>query len=231
MPNWVFNYLTVEGEPALIADLKRQLNKPFQQRHDSYNHTTGKMELSDTLYPNPIFAFHNIYNHIQDGVSDAEYLSQNDNTLPIAQQLAFQGNNWYDWNVRHWGTKWDVAVRHDEEYPETELYEEDETTLAYKFNTAWSPPMPAIQRLSQQYPTLNFNLSYEEETGWGGEIDFVAGEGTEIESYENKCRDCDAINTLEYCDTCEIDVCSECKDMNEADPEVVAECEEHRESK
>ena len=229
MPNWCYNYLTVEGEPALIADLKKQLNKPFQQRHDSYNHTTGKMELSDTLYPNPIFAFHNIYNHIQDGVSDYEYLSQNDNTLPIAQQLAFQGNNWYDWNVRNWGTKWDVAVSHEEEYPETEIYDEGETTVGYKFNTAWSPPIPAIEKLSSQYPSLTFNLSYEEETGWGGEIDFVAGEGTEVESYDNKCRDCDALNTMEYCENDCGEICSECNYLGEADMDCVAECEVHRE--
>lgn len=229
MPNWVYNSLTIEGTPALIAKVKKQLNQPFQQKHDSYNHTTGKMELVDTLYPNPVFAFHNIYNHIEDGVSDAEYLSQSDHKQPLEEALMFKGNNWYDWNVRHWGTKWDVAVRHDEEYPDTELMEEDETSLAYKFNTAWSPPTPIIQRLSQQYPTLHFNLSYEEETGWGGEYDYLAGEETEIENYENKCRDCDSLNTMEYCENDCGEICSECNYLGEADMDCVAECEVHSE--
>ena len=65
MPNWVYNSLTIEGSEELIADVKRRLNKPFTQSHDSWNQTTGKMELTDTLYPNPVFAFHNIYNHTQ----------------------------------------------------------------------------------------------------------------------------------------------------------------------
>ena len=229
MPNWVYNSLTIEGEPALIAKVKAQLNKPFQQKHDSYNHTTGKMELVDTLYPNPVFAFHNIYNHIEDGVSEYEYLQQSDHTVPIAQAMTFQGNNWYDWNVRNWGTKWDVAVRHDEEYPDTELMEESETTLAYRFNTAWSPPMPAIQRLSAQYPNLAFNLSYEEETGWGGEYDYQDGQEMEIESYDWKCRECD--NTEDetpYCETCEHDMCPNCG-YGEPDEDLREQCEEHNE--
>ena len=46
MPNWVYNYLEVSGEEALIADIKRQLNKPFTMDHDSWNATTGNMEIS-----------------------------------------------------------------------------------------------------------------------------------------------------------------------------------------
>jgi hypothetical protein len=229
VPNWCYNYLEISGDEALIADVKRQLNKPFQQKHDSWNMQTQKMELVDTLYPNPVFAFHNIYNHIQDGVSDEEYLKQPDHKQPLAEALMFKGNTWYDWNVRNWGTKWDVAVSHDEEYPETELYEETDNSLAYKFNTAWSPPIEAITKLSEQYPTLEITLSYEEETGWGGEVVFENGGHTTIEEYENKCRDCDALNTMEYCENDCGEICSECNYLGEADMDCVEECDIHRE--
>jgi hypothetical protein len=76
---------------------------------------------------------------------------------------------------------------------------------------------------------LTFTLSYEEETGWGGEIIFVEGNGAEVESYDNKCRDCDALNTLEYCDNDCGEICYECKYLGEADMECVKECEIHRE--
>ena len=228
MPNWVYNSLTIEGTPALIAKVKKQLNQPFQQKHDSYNHTTGKMELVDTLYPNPVFAFHNIYNHRQDGISDEDYIKQPDHTLPLEESLMFKGNHWYDWNVRNWGTKWDVAVRDGDEYPETELYEETDSSVGYKFNTAWSPPIEAITKLSEQYPSLEINLSYEEETGWGGSVNFNNGIATEEESYDNKCRDCDSLNTLEYCENDCGEICNECHYMGEADLECVAECEDHK---
>ena len=228
MPNWCYNSLTIEGSKELIADVKRILNRPFKQTHDSWNASSGKMELSDTIYSNPVFAFHNIYNHIQDGVSDEEYLKQSDFAKSTAEVLSFSGNNWYDWNVRNWGTKWDVAVSNDEKYPETEITIDSEDTLGYRFNTAWGPPTEAIVKLSTQYPDLDFELSYEEETGWGGLMQFEAGNINEIESYENKCRDCDSINTMEYCENDCGEICSECNYMGEADLDCVAECEEHK---
>ena len=223
MPNWCFNSLSIEGSAEDISAIKKQVNQPFQRQHDSWNPETNKMELQDTVYSNPVFAFWNI---IKPTNLEA-YVKQSEHKL--GEPITFNGDNWYDWNVRNWGTKWDVSVHDGEQYPDTELMEESETSLAYRFNTAWSPPTEAIVHLSSQYPECEMVLSYEEETGWGGEIMFSDGQATEIDHYENKCRDCDSNNTLEYCDTCSIDVCSECKDMNEANPEDVAECEEHRE--
>jgi hypothetical protein len=222
MPNWVYNSLSIEGDPALIADVKRMLNRPFVQKHDNWNMETRQMEVKDFTYSNPVFAFHNIYNHTQDGVSDEEYMKQPDHSK---SPLDFSGNNWYDWNVTHWGTKWDVAINDDKEYSDTELMEETETSLAYRFNTAWSPPMPAIAKLSEQYPTLVFTLSYEEETGWGGETVFTNGDGNETEIYGWKCRECDHIEEdTPYCEECEFDTCPSCG-YNEADEA----CEQHRE--
>jgi hypothetical protein len=225
MPNWVYNSLSIEGDPALIADVKRMLNRPFVQKHDNWNSETREMEVKDFTYNNPVFAFHNIYNHRQAGISDEEYIKQPDHSK---SPLDFSGNNWYDWNVTNWGTKWDVAVHDDKEYSDTELMEETENSLAYRFNTAWSPPMPAIAKLSEQYPTLVFTLSFEEETGWGGEYNFVNGEEDIVESYDNKCRDCDSINTLEYCENDCGEICSDCNYMGEADLEIVADCDTHK---
>ena len=228
MPNWCYNYLDISGDETLIADIKRQLNKSFVKDHDSWNATTGQMEVSKTTYSNPVFAFHNIYNHIQDGISNEEYIKQPDHTLPIEQAMMFKGNHWYDWNVRNWGTKWDVAVHDNDKYPETELHDESTTSLGYKFNTAWSPPIEAITKLSTLYPTLNFNLSYEEETGWGGEVTLLNGFITTVEEYSNKCRDCDSLDTLEYCENDCGEICSECNYMGEADLDCVAECQDHK---
>ena len=72
--------------------------------------------------------------------------------------------NWYNFNVREWGTKWDAR--------DVELLEDDETFLQYKFDTAWSPPTEVIAKLAEQNPNLNITLEYREEQGWGGEIAF-----------------------------------------------------------
>jgi hypothetical protein len=228
MPNWVYNSLTIEGNEEDIAKVKAQLNKPFVKQHDQWNSETQQMEVKDYSYSNPVFAFHNIYNHIEAGISNEDYIKQPDHTLPIQEAMMFKGNHWYDFNVREWGTKWDVGMSDDEKYRETELMIDSKDTLAYRFNTAWSPPAPAIEKLSAQYPELEFSLSFEEETGWGGETIFINGDGTEIESYENKCRDCESLNTLEYCENDCGEICSDCNYMGEADLETVADCDTHK---
>jgi len=227
MPNWVYNSLTIEGNAEDISAIKTQLNQPFQRQHDQWNMETRQMELQDVTYSNPIFAFWNIIKP----TNIEAYNKQSDHSLPMEEQLMFKGDNWYDWNVTNWGTKWDVAVSDNEQYPETELINEEDWSdrLTYSFNTAWSPPLPAIATLSEQYPNLEFTLSYEEETGWGGEIEFLNGQDTVLENYENKCRDCDSINTLEYCENDCGEICSDCHYMGEADLECVAECDIHKE--
>ena len=232
MPNWVFNSLVVAGQSKMELQLMvEQLNKPFTVHHDSYNPKTGQMEKKETHYSNPVFAFWNIVKptDLEAYYGEDKHKTDLNDFVNSFNTAVAKNDSWYYWNLRNWGTKWDVAISHGEEYPETELMEESETSLAYRFNTAWSPPIPAIEKLSEQYPKLHFNLSYEEETGWGGEYDYLAGEETEIENYENKCRDCDSLNTMEYCENDCGEICSECNYLGEADMDCVAECEVHSE--
>jgi hypothetical protein len=94
-----------------------------------------------------------------------------------------ESNHWYDWNITHWGTKWDVAVEMDEEYSTTELDFFDDRTH-YRFQTAWSPPEDAIARLAFMFPQLRFTLNFEEETGWAGMIVWEDGRIVESAFYD-----------------------------------------------
>lgn len=241
MPNWVFNGLTIEGNPEQVDKLVSQMNKPFTKLHDSWNKDTGNMEVSTAMYPNPIFAFHNIYNHTQDGITDLEYVQQpvrselgvsDSNWWADTQRLAETDKSWYNWNIRNWGVKWDVAVQADNEYPDTymegPIVNGDNKVVYYNFQTAWSAPIPALEKLSEQYPTLLFTLSYEEETGWGGEMEFLRGEVISQSDYESKCRDCDAEDCMEYCENDCGEICNSCHWLGEADLECVAECQTHK---
>lgn len=221
MPNWVYNSLTVEGSAEDISAIKQQLNQPYTRLFkDTWNMETKQYEEKTVTYSNPVFAFWNIIRPL-----DMEtYHKQPDRTTDV---FDMSGDDWYNWNCRNWGTKWDVSVHDDDKYPETELVEEDETSLAYRFNTAWSPPIQAIEKLSQMFPNVELDLEFEEETGWGGNYIFSAGDGTEVKSYENKCRDCDSLNTLDYCENECGEVCDSCHYLGEADLEAVAECPTH----
>ena len=76
--------------------------------------------------------------------------------------------DWYDWNVGMWGTKWNVS--------DSEI-DEDENSVSYGYNTAWSPNCAFFKNICKQYPLLDFTLEYEEEgVGFEGTLEIVAGE-------------------------------------------------------
>ena len=189
MPNWVFNNLRVEGNQLDIARVKKQLNTPFSRTYKDFGFQGGKSVSiwKEATYDNPIFSFWNI---IKPEDMDA-YINEPSTGVPDNPEDPdswFKSNNWYDWNVRNWGTKWDVAVENSDEYPETQILDEGELFINYKFDTAWAPPIPAIEKLSKQHSRVVFTLNYEEETSWGGEIVFRNGIMEELNKYEFRCE-------------------------------------------
>jgi hypothetical protein len=230
MPNWVFNGLTIEGNPEQVEILVEQMNKPFVYSITAVGDLS--YDVKQTKYVNPIFAFHNIYNYRDAGITDEVYHSQPPRSdVGGKDWFKFATNDWYNFNIREWGTKWDVAVAEDNKYPDTYMEgpvaNGENKVVYYNFNTAWSRPMEALTKLSAQYPTLLFTLSYEEETGWGGELEILRGVVISESSYENMCRDCDATDQMEYCDECENEICANCKWIGNADLESLAKCQTH----
>jgi hypothetical protein len=186
MPNWVYNGLTVEGSPESVKKVMDQLNQPFVLVHDQWNIKTSQMEKQQVTYPNPVFAFWNIVKP-----TDMEaYLKQTNYSL----EKPYSGDDWYNWNLRNWGTKWDVAVSSNDTSPTTYMEETDNGenyVVYYNFETAWGVADKALVNLSSQYPDLLFTLSYEEETGWGGEFEILRGVILEGSLYNWKCQACD----------------------------------------
>jgi hypothetical protein len=213
MPNWVMNTLTVEGNPDLVNELKKQVSQPYvmpvQSRGD-LNYVVKDENVESE------FSFWNVIRPID---MEAYPLQPARSELPIDdpnwwadnQRLAKADNSWYSWNNRNWGTKWDATN------PELVVDEEngENWVLVYKFDTAWAPPVPVIEKLSEQYPTLLLTLEYEEEQGWGGELEFCKGKITAQSEYDEKCWECDAINNMDYCEECEVNVCLACNKTRE----------------
>ena len=212
MPNWVFNHLTVKGDSKDIDVVKAQLNSPFSKEHTSWNPKTQTLDKSTTTYSNPVFAFWNI-------VRPTDLYTYAQQSDPNADpKVPWSGDNWYDWNIRNWGCKWDVGISDSNEFLDTSIDELKDGGVQYNFDTAWSPPVEAIEKLSTQHPNVTFRLYYEEEQGWGGEIEFVNGESKTILEYDDKCHECDETNNMEYCDDCGCNVCLKCK-MNREERE------------
>ena len=143
MPNWVWNRVTVYGEPEQLEAFRKQAEAPTP------------------LDEKPIFSFWNFIKPSDDILE--EY--KTGEPLPSGDRSP---NNWYNWNLREWGTKWDACR------PEFT----DSTTgrsIEYSFDTAWGHPEPVLYAMIQQFPELDFSIYYREEQGWGGQIDGSGG--------------------------------------------------------
>ena len=59
-------------------------------------------------------------------------------------------NNWYDWSIENWGTKWNSV--------DTRV-EENGSTLSYNFMTAWDCPREIVNALMRMRKTLLKDIS------------------------------------------------------------------------
>jgi len=86
-----------------------------------------------------------------------------------------QEENWYDWCVTNWGTKWDIC----------DVYvvnDEEEDSIEFSFNTAWAPPTEAFLYWAQQDGCVSYSLKYYE-PGMG----FVGEASYDGDTYEDDC--------------------------------------------
>ena len=125
MPNWCENKLTVEGAKKGVRRFK-QLAKPKARKGDA------DLSLA-SLYPIP------------EGV----YLGD----LGPEEFQRYGKNNWRDWCITHWGTKWDADATLTNELP---------ISLVYEFESAWAPPVAWLTKVARDFPRLRFVLAYDE---------------------------------------------------------------------
>lgn len=72
---------------------------------------------------------------------------------------ADQEENWYDWNIEHWGTKWDITPHHFERVTENAIF--------LTFDSAWNPPVALYDYLSEQ-GWMIYALYHEGGMGFAG---------------------------------------------------------------
>jgi hypothetical protein len=201
MPNWVFNSLVVSGEKSELDRMVAHLNTPFEKHFPKTEFNKEEQKWVETpdvqVYDNPVFAFWNIcrpsdlekyygeeVHKNREGMFDKDGKMNNDAFMAEFVRSMSEDEDWYHWNVRNWGTKWDVAVSNGDKYPNTTMEVNDDGSIMYHFQTAWSPVGEALTKLSEMFPTLTFNYEYEEEQGWGGVVEFLDGEESIINEWD-----------------------------------------------
>jgi len=82
----------------------------------------------------------------------------NETCLSFEKHVPMEGpdEDWYNEHCDKWGTKWDACE------PEIINDEPEKGYLSYSFQTAWAPPCPWLMKVVELFPTLNFEMDYEE---------------------------------------------------------------------
>ncbi len=121
MPNWCNNNLTIKGPEKLLLKLSKAAED-------------GK--LFEYMAPMP--------KALRDTEAgpDAKTKAEKQKRAKLVEK--YGAENWYDWCINNWGTKWDIA--------ETYQNEIEGDTLHLAFDTAWGP---AIEAYDTWYSNMN----------------------------------------------------------------------------
>jgi hypothetical protein len=153
MPNWCSNYISVRGTNS--AEVKRLA--------DAFD--AG--EFCQAVIPVPAV------------LRDITAPTQESDEAAAEQRKAETGfDNWYDFCVNRWGTKWDISCQ--------EECDRDEDGLGFNggFDTAWSPPMGVVEQLAED--GFEVTLHYHESG-----MAFVG----KFEDGEDHCYDYSGLNS------------------------------------
>jgi hypothetical protein len=184
MPNHVYNAVTIrsKNENDLI---KLRIILSRQQPVELYSESTFKSH---------VFNFLSIIAP-EEEIWD-EYTGKEIKPKPteMSEIILHRGDDWYNWNIRNWGTKWNA---YDVDIYEKNNDKDELIELRYTFSTAWSQPTGIISGLVDLINELKldvtFDWTYEEETGWGGSV-YFDGKDVDYEEYDEPSSHADYVN-------------------------------------
>jgi len=181
MPNWVHTSMIVRGDKRAIDRFRKKAAKSYTTRHTGVSGANGEYDadaINVVEWKQPL----SFWNFVEPKDKDAYFADKvrddEDDEMTFEERMEYDSkfsDNWYDWNIRNWGTKWDAC--------ECRLIEDSGRALTYEFNTAWSPAEKAFKAMVKQHPSLRFEFYNEEEQGWGVVYEGKKGKLKEVASW------------------------------------------------
>ena len=162
MPNWVYNNITITGDSDELEKFSTHIAKKPKYTQDNQG----------------AFSFHSFVT-LPDEVDPDEY--HGINGWKGGEKLGDSEYNWYNWNNANWFTKWDASD------PDVHIMTNAvsrPTSISLTFSTAWAPPEPVFVAMSTQFPTLTFGVHWEEEQGFGAELEIIAGSVNQVDAWD-----------------------------------------------
>lgn len=238
MPNNCSNHLTISGTKEEMKKFYDTLkNIPEQDQSDDYGKGNNVFDFNDFI-PMPeslhITSGSNVNKALEvlkgeaniGPGSDYPYITEEhlEEAKKYLSNVEKHGHgDWYTWSIDNWGTKWNAYDGY--------VNEVEEDCFIVFFYTAWSPPMPVLEKICELFPFLTIEMEYQEEgMGFAGIAgcdpggDYYDNEGEII--YLSDCCNSD-INESEHEKWCEEndketwETCPKCKENCESISEVL----------
>ena len=155
MPNHVTNQVTFLGSTTRIKELREKC-KGDKTPFSFQAFYPMPQELQGTSSPAKIVTKQEL-KEWKDKLASGELKEWEKDYRPITSGEQFDliskygCDNWYDWHLEHWGTKWDCYSH----------VEDDECNVT--FDTAWSTPIRALRYLSELFDDVTIEVKYADE--------------------------------------------------------------------
>lgn len=170
MPNWSYNNLTITGKPEKMKEFYDIALKPNINGDISFSFSNifpVPQKIKNTIAPSgsakgkkwinadtaKVRDFN--LNEVLGTENESNLIPCENNTDEKCKALKeeFGADNWYDWNINSYGTKWDIEVLKSDSIIGDDLFE-------CSFDTAWSPPSQFLYNLQKKFTELDIKLTY-----------------------------------------------------------------------
>ena len=154
MPNWCDNQVSITGPNSVIDKIEKIV------KEDDSHENNG---LLNFFKPMP---------KVLEGTTSPS--SASDKPQPMVEGF----DNWYDWRVENWSTKWEVCEFYGVDRQYLSEQNEGESVITFGFSSAWAPPIGAYEQFLVDNEDCSLRAFYYE-----GGCDFMG-------EWDNGSDDC-----------------------------------------
>ena len=145
MPNWCDNQITITGPNSVIDKIEKIV------KEESNDAEKGLLQF-----------FHPMPKELLDTEAGPIAKTKAEKEERKARKLEFGAENWYDWRVNNWGTKWEVCEFYGVDRQYHSEQSEGESTISFAFSSAWAPPIGAYEMFLEKNEECSLRAFYYE---------------------------------------------------------------------
>ena len=138
MPNWCDNQLSITGPNSVIDKIEKIV------KDDDSHENNG---LLNFFHPMP---------------KELEGTTSPSSSAKKPQPMVEGFDNWYDWRVENWGTKWELCEFYGVDRQYHSEQSEGESTISFGFSSAWAPPIGAYEKFLENNSDCSVRAFYYE---------------------------------------------------------------------